>query len=164
MKITKAMMKTFSVLLAMILLISSVNIVGEAATSGSNNSRSIIVKTRTLKRLSMNYSSITLTQSKGKYSYSINDKSGRKISKKTGTTYGFYTVVCVPIKGRGSSKSCVFDGSSKTIKLDSDTTYKVTIKYENKETERRTGVKSKITWSAYPKWRVNSAIHVDTYS
>ncbi len=155
-------MKLFSVVLALVAMVSSVNIVSEAATSGCDNSRTITVITKA------NYyvpgaSSITLKQTKGKYTYPVYNILGKIKKYKTGYAYGYYNVTCTPVNGTGKKKNYIFDSGSKKIKLDPNTTYNITVSYNWGMTWYGTNCKKGGSWDYTPEWRVSSSWKVTDY-
>ena len=163
----KRIRKTISVILAVLTILLTLcigNLSTSAATSGSINNRTITVTTKA------NYflpgaSSITLKQSKGTYTYTTTNWFGKKSKPKTGSCYGYYYVTANPISGKGKRKCEVFCGASKTIKLDTNTTYAITVSYNSTATWLNSNCTKcgDQSWKSTPQWRVSSTWKVSNY-
>jgi len=96
-----------------------------AATSGSTNTATINVTTKANWALPGS-ESITLKQTAGTYNWrnAVTGKTG------TATGYGYYDVKAVPTSGAGTKTiTTTFSSASKTINLEANTTYKITVSY-----------------------------------
>lgn len=164
----KKLKKLTSFLLALMLLLSVFSASASAAytsraTSGSTRTACFYVTTKA------NYwkpgsSSITLKQNKGTYIYKRGSKS------KTGKAYGYYHVSAVPKCGYGKKTiSKNFSGSSIKINLEKNTTYLVTVSYDENCTVnlnisnlkgafgwRWSGWKSTPSWRVAGSWKVSA--------
>lgn len=154
------MKKLIATLTLIITLFSVFNVTAFASTSGTTNTRTITVTTKS------NYwlpgsSSITLKQNKGTFYYK-----GLFGKKKKGQCYGYYNVKATPIAGYAKDKkkkaiTTTFTGRSKTIKLKKDSTYSITVSYDSNGTWLQSGCKLS-SWDTTPNWWVNSTYKVSS--
>lgn len=128
-----------------------------AATSGNiNKSSTITVNTKA------NYwypgsSSITLKQNKTKYTYTTwNGK------QKTSSGYCVYNIKATPVSGNGKPKTAKLKGRSVKIKLDKNTTYKISVSYDYTATYFQNKARA-IKWLTTPSWWVSSTWKVSSY-
>lgn len=129
-----------------------------AATSGTkNSSSSITVKTKAVYYLPGS-SSITLKQSKLEYTYTA---AFGKVKTKKG--YAQWKVQVTPTSKSGKTKTYWLDDGSKTISLDKNTTYRITVTYDSNGTFLNVGGREP-KWKTTPSWRVSKAYKVSSYS
>ncbi len=156
----KFLLKIIAVLSVMATVICSTAVFANASTGGSNNTRKITVKTKA-NYLLPGSSSITLKQSKGKYTYS-SFSFFRGWKTKTSSGYGVYKITATPIKGKGAKKTAKLTGKSKKISLDKNTTYSVTVAYDSNATWLQNKCKPE-NWTTYPSWKVSGTWKVSSY-
>lgn len=151
--------KALSVLLAMITLLTLMSIApfsASAATSGTKSSSSTITV-----RTKSNYwypgsSSITLKQSKCKYTY-------KNTWGKTKTASGYADFkINVYCTNTGKSFTKRLDSSSEKIKLDPNKTYKITVSYDSMGTWLNLNGRTP-TWKQTPSWRVSGTWKLSSY-
>lgn len=155
-KLMALMMVVISVLSCMILPASA------ATTSSGTGTRTITVVTKA------NWSypgseSITLSQSKGTFTYSKTNWLGQETGK-TGTKseYGTWKISVSATDGSHSYSKTWKDGSIK-LTLKPNKTYQITISYDSYQDIFRGIDYRNFRWTRYPSWRVSSTWKVSSY-
>ena len=155
--------KFFALFLVVVALFSCMILPASAATTSSGtSSRTITVVTKS------NWSypgseSITLSQSKGTFTYSKTNWLGQETGK-TGskTAYGTWKITVSATDGSHTYSKTWNDGSIK-LTLKSNKTYKITITYDGTQDIFRALDYRNFRWSKYPSWRVSSTWKVSSY-
>lgn len=128
-----------------------------AATSGNINGTSTITVNTKSNYWYPGSSSITLKQSKTKYTYTTwNGK------KKTSSGYCVYNIKATPVSGKGKTKTAKLKNGSVKINLDKNTTYRITVSYDYTATYYQNGARG-IKWTTTPNWWVKSTWKVSSY-
>jgi hypothetical protein len=161
------MKKTFKSIISLffvfLMVASCMVIPASAATSSGYNYKQTQTITVTTKA---NYwypgsSSITLSQSKGTISYSKTNIWGKVTGTATTTAYGTWKVVAKSTDGKDTvSKNLT--GSSVTLNLKPNKTYKITVSYDS-TSEIFTMIKhTNSKWTTTPSWQVKSTWKVSS--
>jgi hypothetical protein len=156
----KISLRIISALTLIVVFITCTMVFADATTSGTTGTGTIVVNTKANYALPGS-SSITLKQTKGTYTYTKYSLFG-KATKKTDKGYAYYNITATPISGKGSKKTATLSGSSKTISLDKNTTYKVTVSFDSSRTWLNNNCRD-ITWQTKPSWKVSSTWKVSSY-
>ena len=155
--------KFIAMFLVIITVLSYMVLPASAATCSSGTStRTITVKTKA-NWLYPGSESITLSQSKGTFTYSKTDLFGRD-NGKTGTKseYGTWKISVYATDGSHSYTRTWRDGSIK-LNLKPNKTYRITISYDSYQDGFRRIEYLNFRWTKYPSWRVSSTWKVSSY-
>ena len=160
MKMTK---RILALMLVAVSILSCMILPASAATTSSGTStRTITVVTKA------NWSypggeSITLSQSKGTFSYSETNWYGRETGKtKTKNEYGTWKITVSATDGSHSYSKTWKDGSIK-LSLKANKTYKITLSYDGMQDVFRGLDYRNFRWTRYPSWRVKSTWKISSY-
>lgn len=148
--------KTLALILAIITILSCILLPANAATcSSGTRTRTITVKTKA-NWACPGSESITLAQSKGKFSYAETTWYGAETGKtKTKTEYATWKISVASTDG---SHSYSRTWCSKSIKLNlkPNKTYHITISYDGLQDVFRELDYRRFRWNYYPSWSVRS--------
>jgi hypothetical protein len=155
--------KIFALFLVVISLLSCMILPASAATYSSGTSTRTITVTTKANWAVPGSESITLSQSKGKFTYSKTDWLGRTTGK-TGSKseYGTWKISVSATDGSHSFSKTWKDGSIK-LDLKPNKTYRITISYDGIQDTFRALDYRNFRWSSYPSWRVKSTWKVSSY-
>lgn len=149
------MKKIITCMLTVVTLITCMVLPASAATTSSGtNTRTITVVTKS------NWSypgseSITISQSKGKFSYSKTNWRGQVTGSTSKTSYGTWKISVAATDGTHSFSKTLSGGSIK-LNLKSNKTYKITVSYDGNQDVFRGLEYRNFKWTSYPSWRVSS--------
>lgn len=156
--------KFFALFLVVITLFSCMILPASAATYSSGTSTRTITVTTKANWAVPGSESITLSQSKGKFTYSKTDWLGRPTGK-TGSKseYGTWNISVYASDGSHSYSKTWKSGSIK-LTLKPNKSYTITISYDGYQDTFRALKYRDFRWSSYPSWRVKSTWKVSSYS
>ncbi len=155
--------KTLALILVIITIFSCMALPASAATSSSGTStRTITVETKA-NWLYPGSESITLTQSKGTFTYAETTWFGRETGKtKTKNEYATWNISVEASDGT-HSYSKTWQGRSIKLSLKPNKTYTITISYDAYQDIFRGLEYRKFRWTKYPAWWVSSSWKVSSY-
>ena len=159
MKMTK---RILALMLVVVFILSCMILPASAATTSSGtNTQTITVVTKA------NWSdpggeSITISQSKGSFSYSDTSWYGRETGKtNTKNVYGTWKITVSAADGSHSYSKTWKDGAIK-LSLKANKTYKITLSYNGMHDVFSGLDYRNFRWTRYPSWRVKSTWKVSS--
>lgn len=154
--------KTVCMLLAIITLFSCMVLPASAATSSSGTSARTITVVTKGNWAYPGSESITISQSKGTFTYSKTNWLGKVTGTGTKSVYGKWKVSGTATDGSHSFSKTLSDGSLK-LNLKPNKTYRITVTYQDINDATRALNYKNFRWSTYPSWRVSSTWKVSSY-
>lgn len=143
-----------SVFLLALLIISTFTVSAYAATSGSGATTSTITVVTKANWSKPGQESITLSQTAGKMWSNPKHTS-------TFSQYGRYNIIATPTSGASTTVvKNALSGGRMTLKLAADTTYKITVSWDNVCPQNMVGTSwtnTGLGWATYPSWRVSGS-------
>lgn len=149
------MKKFISWMLTVVTLLTCLVLPANAATTSSGTStRTITVVTKA------NWSypgseSITISQSKGTFSYSKTNWLGQVTGSASKSSYGTWKICVAATDGTHSFNKTLSGGSIK-LNLKPNKTYHITVSYDGYQDVFRGLEYRNFKWTRYPSWRVSS--------
>ena len=155
--------KVLAMFLVIITIFSCMVLPASAATNSSGTSTQTITVVTKSNWLYPGSESITLSQSKGTFTYSKTNWLGQETGK-TGSKseYGTWKISVAATDGSHSFSKTWSDGSIK-LNLKPNKTYKITISYDSYQDIFRGIDYRNFRWTKYPNWRVSSTWKVSNY-
>ncbi len=161
-KISKRLLAVLITVISVISMFSATALSSSAATSGGSSSATVYVTTKA------NYwypgsSSITLTQQKQTITYKKLNSS--KTKTKTGY-YGRYDIKVYNVTKKKTTTVYWKGGKTKTISLDKNCQYQITVKYNSANTNTFTSAPLGYSWksTSSPSWYVSGKWKVSSLS
>lgn len=155
--------KVLAMFLVIITIFSCMVLPASAATNSSGTSTQTITVVTKSNWLYPGSESITLSQSKGTFTYSKTNWLGQETGK-TGSKseYGTWKISVAATDGSHSFSKTWSDGSIK-LNLKPNKTYEITISYDSYQDIFRGIDYRNFRWTKYPNWRVSSTWKVSNY-
>lgn len=155
--------KIIAMLLLIVTVFSCTVLPASAATSGNCNATYTLTVVTKGSWWYPGGESITLSQSKGTFSYAKTNWLGQETGKTgTGTAYGTWRISVRATDG-SHSFSRNLTGSSVKLNLKPNKTYKVTISYDGSADTFKALSYRRFRWTRHPSWRVSSTWKVSSY-
>lgn len=155
--------KILAMFLVIITIFSCMVLPASAATTSSGTSTRTITVVTKGNWLYPGSESITLSQSKGTFTYSKTNWLGQETGK-TGSKseYGTWNISVAATDGSHSYSKTWKNGSIK-LSLKPNKTYTITISYDGMQDVFRGIDYRNFRWTKYPSWRVSSTWKVSSY-
>jgi hypothetical protein len=161
------MKKTFKAIVSLFFVFLMMTFCMVVSTSAATSSGTIYNEKQTITVITKaNYaypgsSSVTLSQNKGTISYSKTNLRGKVTGTAKTKEYGTWKVVAKSTDGK-STVSKKLTGSSVTLNLKPNKTYKITVTYDTMSEILLMYKRRNSTWTITPSWKVKSTNKVSS--